>query len=331
MKHYLHKFQDQSAYETAKAGQDFYKPAVSLIDSGMDVIYDSLPVVPEGFIDFGLPSGLLWAQYNLGVDPTDLDSPEDWYGDYYAWGELETKTYYDWTDPNDATQNYKYANGADNKLTKYCNKSEYGNEGYTDELTQLVPEDDVAAVINSAWRMPTQADFAELLAGTTNSWVKNYNNIEGLHGRLFIKTTITRPAFKNITLYSPLTEGEVTDEIWTEMSIYTLEELNEDIESGDIREMMFKDAEMTILAEYDIDYGFVEKEIDSSMFIPASGYRYDSDVWSVGHDCTLWSSSLNFSEVPYAAYVLSFNLNDIYMSDSSRYYGYPVRPVQHIS
>jgi len=40
MKHYLNKFANPAAYTTAKAGSSFYKPAVSLIDSSHDVMYD---------------------------------------------------------------------------------------------------------------------------------------------------------------------------------------------------------------------------------------------------------------------------------------------------
>ena len=43
-------------------------------------------------VDLGLPSRTLWCKYNLGVDPTQLTKSEDWYGQYYAWGELEEKT-----------------------------------------------------------------------------------------------------------------------------------------------------------------------------------------------------------------------------------------------
>lgn len=38
------------------------------------------------FVDLGLPSGLLWADRNVGAD-----SPYD-YGDFFAWGETKTKT-----------------------------------------------------------------------------------------------------------------------------------------------------------------------------------------------------------------------------------------------
>jgi len=65
-------------------------------------------------------------------------------------GATATKSKYDWS-------TYKYANGAYNKLTKYCSKSDYGN-GYTDSRTTLERSDD-AAYQNwgSDWCMPTQA------------------------------------------------------------------------------------------------------------------------------------------------------------------------------
>ena len=70
-------------------------------------------------VDLDLPSGTLWCKYNLDVDPTKLSKAEDWYGGYYAWGELEAnKPTYNW-------YNYKFGNGND-ELTKYCNDYEYG-------------------------------------------------------------------------------------------------------------------------------------------------------------------------------------------------------------
>ena len=47
------------------------------------------------WVDLGLPSGILWAKYNVGAT-----SPEE-YGGYYAWGETEEKDSYTW-------ENYKY-------------------------------------------------------------------------------------------------------------------------------------------------------------------------------------------------------------------------------
>jgi hypothetical protein len=45
-------------------------------------MYEDAPV------DLGLPSGILWAKYNLGVDIESLECNEDWYGNYFAWGEI---------------------------------------------------------------------------------------------------------------------------------------------------------------------------------------------------------------------------------------------------
>lgn len=52
--------------------------------------------IDDRWVDLGLPSGILWAKYNVGAT-----SPEE-YGGYYAWGETETKAAYRYT-------NYKYA------------------------------------------------------------------------------------------------------------------------------------------------------------------------------------------------------------------------------
>jgi hypothetical protein len=42
----------------------------------------------DDVVDLGLPSGTLWCKYNLGVDPKYLANPINWFGDYYAWGEI---------------------------------------------------------------------------------------------------------------------------------------------------------------------------------------------------------------------------------------------------
>jgi hypothetical protein len=125
------------------------------------------------WVDLGLPSGTLWATCNVGAS-----SPED-AGDYFAWGETSPtpKPKYDWS-------TYKYANGAYDKLTKYCNKSSYGNNGYTDSRTTLEKSDD-AAYKNwgEGWCMPTQAQFQELKEKCTWTWTtrngKNGYEVKG--------------------------------------------------------------------------------------------------------------------------------------------------------
>lgn len=121
------------------------------------------------FVDLGLPSGLLWATCNVGAD-----TPEE-YGDYFAWGETQPKDNYDWS-------NYQYCHGSYNKLTKYCNNSSYGYNGFTDNLTILLPEDDAAtAYWGTGWRIPTMEEWQELFYNTTCTWTTQ----NGVNGRLF--------------------------------------------------------------------------------------------------------------------------------------------------
>ena len=80
-------------------------------------------------VDLGL--SVKWATCNLGAT-----KPEE-YGNYYAWGEITTKASYTWA-------NYKYANEDYEALTKYCSKSNYGKDGFTDTLTTLAASDDAA-------------------------------------------------------------------------------------------------------------------------------------------------------------------------------------------
>ena len=121
------------------------------------------------YVDLGLPSGLLWATCNVGAT-----APEE-YGDYFAWGETQPRDTYNWS-------TYQYCDGSSNTLTKYCNNSSYGYNGYTDTLTVLLPEDDAAtANWGSNWRMPTQAEWQELYQNTTHTWTTQ----NGVKGRLF--------------------------------------------------------------------------------------------------------------------------------------------------
>lgn len=117
-------------------------------------------------VDLGLPSGLKWASCNVGAE-----KPED-YGNYYAWGEVLPKEDYSWT-------TYKYANGAYDRLTKYCydspqagfDISSFGENGFTDSKTILDPEDDAAYVnLGSNWRMPTDVEWTELREYCSWQW-----------------------------------------------------------------------------------------------------------------------------------------------------------------
>ena len=125
---------------------------------------------PQGgyeYVDLGLPSHLKWAKCNVGAEK-ETDA-----GLYFAWGEttgytasqVGTDKHFSWSD-------YKYGNSSSD-LTKY---------NQSDGKTVLESVDDAATqIMGSDWRMPTQADFQELLDNTTIEWVDNYNgsNVKG--------------------------------------------------------------------------------------------------------------------------------------------------------
>ena len=117
------------------------------------------------YVDLGLPSGTLWAKCNVGAN-----NPEE-YGDYFAWGETAPKEVYTW-------ETYKWSNGTNNTMTKYCTNSSFGT---VDGKTELLPEDD-AAYVNwgSSWRMPTQEQCIELSNNCTWTWT----TLNGVNGHL---------------------------------------------------------------------------------------------------------------------------------------------------
>ena len=122
-------------------------------------------------VDLGLPSGTKWFKYNLGVDYKKLNInsensvPEDWYGNYYAWGEIE---------PN----KLKYTQSK----YKWNNKQISTKYNSRDNLEELLPEDDAAQQFNKMLRIPTVDECLELLNNTNKGCVYDYNGIKGLNG-----------------------------------------------------------------------------------------------------------------------------------------------------
>ena len=121
------------------------------------------PFVPE-YVDLGLPSGLKWATCNVGAV-----TPEE-YGDYFAWGEVETKANYTY-------QNYKWwTNGNYEQITKYCSNHSYGTR---DNKKELEASDDAAtANWGEGWRIPTSTEFDELIDNCTWTWTTQ-NSVQG--------------------------------------------------------------------------------------------------------------------------------------------------------
>ena len=99
------------------------------------------------WVDLGLPSGLKWATCNVGAETPDE------YGDYYAWGETETKAEY--TVGNSVT---------------------YGEQ--MSDISGNAQYDAATANWGGSWRMPTEAEQQELINNCTWEWTTQ-NNVNG--------------------------------------------------------------------------------------------------------------------------------------------------------
>lgn len=130
---------------------------------------DEFTLATSGPVDMG--TSVKWAAYNIGA------SKPGEYGDYFAWGETQKKTYFNWS-------NYEWCNGDEKKLTKYCpaDKADYWDgEGEPDGKSILDAEDDVArANWGGSWRIPTSEEWRELenlclWELTTNEGIKGCN------------------------------------------------------------------------------------------------------------------------------------------------------------
>lgn len=122
------------------------------------------------WVDLDLPSGLLWAECNLGAT-----KPEE-YGNYYAWGETQPKEVYNWST---YCHSMVDSNGELQSQTKYNTAEKYGT---IDRLTTLQPVDDAAtSMLGNGARIPTAEDWRELIANTTSEWT----TVNGVRGYKF--------------------------------------------------------------------------------------------------------------------------------------------------
>lgn len=109
---------------------------------------------PE-WVDLGLPSGLLWARWNLGAhSPSEV-------GDYFSWANLDG-----------------HAAG-----TQYDFSQEVYNTTPGAQVSSVIPIENDAAreYLGTPWRIPTNADFEELNANCAHRLV----TFGGIRGMMF--------------------------------------------------------------------------------------------------------------------------------------------------
>ena len=125
------------------------------------------------YVDLGL--SVKWATCNVGAE-----SPEG-EGDYFAWGETATKENYSWSTYFDSDEDGKI-------FTKYNNE---------DGKTVLDPVNDAAHVNwGGSWRMPTKAEWQELLDNCTWEWTTQ-NGINGY------KVTSNKEGYTHKSIFLP--------------------------------------------------------------------------------------------------------------------------------
>ena len=188
MKH-LKLFNDTASYEAFKESEDFVLPNVSYTKDG-NLYYNTFTEVAISYnmVDLGLPSGLLWADRNVGAT-----SPYE-QGLYFAWGEtngytveqlLNKEKYFD--------SNYSdyFDSNTDGSFKKY------NVAGATLELS-----DDAAYVnMGSDWRMPTKSECEELINNTTIEVIDS----DEIKGVKFIGKN-------NNSIFIPLNKESIYDE-----------------------------------------------------------------------------------------------------------------------
>ena len=121
------------------------------------------------YVNLGLPSGLKWATCNIGAT-----SPEQ-AGLYFAWGETEGFT------GEQVTSGVRAFNSASYTASAIS--------------TDLTLEQDAAHVnLGGNWRMPTKAEFKELINNCDVTWTNDYNET-GVAGRIFTSKTNGKSVF----------------------------------------------------------------------------------------------------------------------------------------
>ena len=143
MKEYLEFFEEEFDTTVEDKCSPSNKPYVAY--SPVSGVAYTTPVTAQA-VDLGL--SVKWASCNIGAT-----FPEET-GDYFAWGEVEPK--------EDYFQDYKWGEG---NFMVTGKPSKYNIE---DKLWELLPEDDAAHVNwGGKWRMPTNAEYVELIENCT--------------------------------------------------------------------------------------------------------------------------------------------------------------------
>ena len=156
----LNIFSSVTEYENAKSGGVLNKPNVSFVDEDSSVRYLVDIKIEYEYVDLGL--SVKWATCNVGAN-----KPED-YGLYFAWGET-----------------IGYTGEQVTSGVRVFDWDSYNSGPAASISTDLTLEHDAAHVnMGGNWRMPTRAEYQELINKCNVVWTSDYNGT-GVKGRVF--------------------------------------------------------------------------------------------------------------------------------------------------
>ncbi len=244
-----------------------------------------------GTHDYVEIGGLKWATMNIGATSI-ADSKETAFGDYYAWGEIDTYyssisndtlvcKYSDMTHIKGVKTGYTYENYYGKSSSE--GSSEWSPKPYDSTTGTLLPEYDAARQEwGGEWRMPTADEFRNLVKACSDKF--NYTSLSG-------ETSIT------------------TGGIYWLAANTTVDKTAYNVEG--------------VL--------FVDKEDTSKrLFFPAAGLVQNKQ-WIPGSDntkTTIWTATIEKTNQQHGQCVSIYSsYTDILIGSNSRHMGLPVRPV----
>ena len=195
MKKFITKFDTTTELTTFSTTTDFGRPHVSLTEDGGKVHYFGDHYNGLEYVDLGLPSGIKWATCNLGAKrPVDC-------GLLFAWGET---TGYNINDNHNFQDENNY-NGPSDELILPNINNDY-----------IIPAGYDAATVGDKWRLPripTKADFEELMANCVYEYDMNYGEIFGVFDGYYVSVFTSRNNGNSIII--PTDSDELIGKYWT--------------------------------------------------------------------------------------------------------------------
>ena len=123
-------------------------------------------VTQDDAVDLDLPSGTLWASFNIGAEG------EKQAGDQFRWAETVGVD-------GGRTGYYKWYDRSQRLYTKYWMEGSATGEGIVDNLSEIQPEDDAATQNwGEQWQTPSKEQWDELVKECNWTWV-SLSDMEG--------------------------------------------------------------------------------------------------------------------------------------------------------